>query len=89
MLVKCRACKSRTAVVIKKKDLDDFLKNGAGGQLRAVSPVVAVALIGLVKTMLGWLRSWHLSRNTLYVICPQCGHYELFDKPPSGAPSGS
>lgn len=93
MLLKCPTCGKQAAVVVKKKDLENFTKRGDPGEsfasmgtgFGAVPPMVWLGLIKLLGGTLGHVWSWFSSENTRYIVCTQCGHYELFAKSSSSS----
>ncbi|MEI6219293.1 MAG: hypothetical protein WCP86_10360 [bacterium] len=94
-LLKCRSCKKKAAFVTTKGKLerithktnsgDYFFKTGAlsgcvsGAALGTIQAIPLEALVDLVKTVFNKVFGWFEDSNKKYIVCRDCGHYELVD----------
>jgi stage V sporulation protein SpoVS len=94
-LLKCRSCHKKSAFVTTKGKLekltnksnsgDNFFKAGAvsgcvsGAGLASIQAIPLEALIDLVKTVFNKAFGWFEDSNKKYIVCRDCGHYELVD----------
>lgn len=93
-LLKCRSCRKKSAFVTTKGKLekltnknnsgDYFFKTGVssgylGGSLVNIQAIPLEALVDLVKTVFNKAFGWFEDNNKKYIVCRDCGHYELVD----------
>ena len=93
-LLKCRSCRKKSAFVTTKEKLekltnknnsgDYFFKTGAssgylGVGLVNTQAIPLEALVDLVKTVFNKAFGWFEDNNKKYIVCRDCGHYELVD----------
>ena len=92
-LLKCSSCNKKSAFVTTKKKLerltniknsdDDFFKKNAtsgavGGLfLESVQNIPIAKLIDLIQTVFNKLFGIFEDNNKKYIVCRDCGHYEL------------
>lgn len=96
-LLKCRFCGKKSAFVTSKGKLesitniknekDYFFKTDVGSGLVShealgiIKLIPLDALIDLVKTVFNKTFGWFEDSNKKYIVCRECGHYELLEKP--------
>lgn len=94
-LLKCSSCNKKSAFVTTKKKLealtnvkdndDYFFKQNAtsgsmvGSALGTVQLIPIEKLIDLIQTIFNKLFGWFEDNNKKYVVCRDCGHYELLE----------
>jgi DNA-directed RNA polymerase subunit RPC12/RpoP len=96
-LLKCPSCRQKSAFVTTKGKLEKLTGVKNSGELffktEVISGVAGVAalelikfipidaLIDLVKTVFNKTFGWFEDSNKKYIVCRECGHYELLEKP--------
>lgn len=94
-MLKCPACGKQAAVVVKKNDIEEFVRGATSGATCGpvaggvvlfpgdLKAIILKALRGTIKTLNDITRSawnWLRSQHARYLVCSACGHYELFEK---------
>ena len=77
-MLRCPKCNQQSVIVVSKKNLEKFTQ--AQGACAAYSPVQLSLLFSIIDSTLKLsikIFDRFNDNNTKYVICKDCGHYEL------------
>jgi len=71
----CNKCGKKDAFVTTKGKLEK-LTSAPIGAFGAIPPVMIGGAIGVLRDLIAAIVDWLRDKNTKYVVCGACGHYE-------------